>query len=201
MNTPVDVICSNELTTFPNRKTAIKFFYECMAMCEGAERERYTNIYMALTSSKSKMVSDEDYFTEPMIYRVGKFVGDHCENLEKLPKPMTYKQYLKYKESQEKENNKYYILDIRLNKEQRKYFEDKGYFCYDMRESCLYGDGGWVERYVLINNCGSIITNKDLGLNEKNYAMRLDDLMDNFKEMSYEEYQELTKDNEYEFNY
>lgn len=194
MNKTVDVICSNELTTFPDRKTAIKFFYECMTSSEGAERERYTNIYIALTSSKSKMVHDEDYIDEPYITRIGTFVGDHCTTIEQLPKGMTYKEYLKCKDSQ----NKYYMLDIRLNNEQRKYFENKGYYCYDMRDSCLYGDDGTVEKNVLINNCGSLITTKDLGLDEQNYAMRLDDLMDQFKEMSYEEYQNITKDNSYE---
>ena len=198
MDKPVDVICYDSLTTYPNRKTAIKFYYDCMLMCEGAERERYTKIYLALTSSKDKMVSDEDYDKEPIIYRTSKFVGDHCEEETKLPKPMKYKQYLKYKKEQDKLNNKYYMLDIRLSKEQRKFFEDKGYYCYDMRDSCLYGDGGWVEKHVFVNNCGSIITNKDIGLNERNFAMLLDNLMDNYTPMSYEEYQDIIKDNSYE---
>lgn len=108
------------------------------------------------------------------------------------------KLWYREKEIVKQQEDKYYILDIRLNKEQRQYFESKGYYCYDIRESCLYGDGGCIERNVLVNNCGSIITNKDLGLTDRNYAMRLDDLMDNFKEMSYEEYDSIKKDNGYE---
>lgn len=198
MNTPVDVINYNSLTTFLDRKTAIKFYYDCMLMSDGAERDRYTNIYLSLTSTKDKIVSDEDDIDNNMIYRINKFVGDHCEEQQELPKAMTYKQYLKYKQDLDKSNNKYYMFDIRLNKEQRKFFEDKGYFCYDLRESCLYGDGGWVEKHVLVNNCGSIITNKDIGLNEKNFAVLLDDLMDNYTVMPYSEYKEIIKDNEYE---
>lgn len=90
-----------------------------------------------------------------------------------------------------KENKKkpqYYMLDIQLSKEQRKYYESKGLFCYDMRGSCLYDDGGTVEKCVIANNCGSIITTVDLNLTNEKYYVDLDSIIDNFEEMSYEEY-------------
>ena len=55
-----------------------------MQCSEGAERDRYVNIYMDLISTKKKLVHDQDdyFFPEPTFYRVKKFV-----------------EYLKYKES------------------------------------------------------------------------------------------------------
>lgn len=189
MNNTVDVICSNELITFPNRKTAIKFFYECMSMCEGAERDRYTNIYMELTSSKTKMVSDEDdYFNEPIIYSTSKFVGDHCEYKEKLPKAMKYKEYLKYKKEKQKVNkDKYYILGDRLGKVKRDYYESKGFFCYDLSYDDL-DDIIWVQKNVLANHIGAIITTKDINLEKYDGCVELDKITDKFEDMSYEEF-------------
>ena len=44
----VKVICYGEEKVWPLRTDAIKFYLEAMAFSEGAERERYTRIYVQL---------------------------------------------------------------------------------------------------------------------------------------------------------
>lgn len=58
----VTIICYGETKVWDNRAEAIQFFLEGMAACEGAERERYTNIYLDLVSGKAvcKDVEDDD---------------------------------------------------------------------------------------------------------------------------------------------
>lgn len=55
---PVDVICYGNKRHFNTRKEAIKYFLECMSCSEGAERERYTRIYLELTNNFKSIVSD-----------------------------------------------------------------------------------------------------------------------------------------------
>ena len=71
-----------------------------MQCSEGAERDRYVNIYMDLISTKKKLVHDQDdyFFPEPTFYRVKKFVGNHAEVIDELPRNMTYKEYIKFKQ-------------------------------------------------------------------------------------------------------
>ena len=45
---PVVVICYGEEEFWGDRNEAIKFYLEGMMACEGAERDRYTNIYCQL---------------------------------------------------------------------------------------------------------------------------------------------------------
>ena len=72
-----------------------------MQCSEGAERDRYVNIYTDLVSTNKKLVHDQDdyFFFFLTFYRVKKFVNNHAEIIDELPKNMTYKEYLKYKES------------------------------------------------------------------------------------------------------
>ena len=44
----VTVICYGESKVWDSRAEAIKFYLEGMTACEGAEHDRYTNIYLAL---------------------------------------------------------------------------------------------------------------------------------------------------------
>lgn len=44
----VTVICYGESKVWDSRAEAIKFYLEGMTACEGAERDRYTNIYLDL---------------------------------------------------------------------------------------------------------------------------------------------------------
>ena len=55
--------------------------------------------------ANDKMVHDGDceYYEEPTIFKVGKFVKDHNETIEKLPYAMKYSQYLEYKKNKDME--------------------------------------------------------------------------------------------------
>ena len=44
----VTVICYDESKVWDSRADAIKFYLEGMTACEGAERNRYTNVYLDL---------------------------------------------------------------------------------------------------------------------------------------------------------
>lgn len=101
MKNEVNVICYDTLIKYPTRKKAIDFYFRCMQCSEGAERDRYVNIYMDLVSTNKKLVHDQDdyFFPEPTFYRVKEFVGNHAEVIDDLPRNMTFKEYLKYKES------------------------------------------------------------------------------------------------------
>ena len=44
----VTVICYGESKVWDSRADAIKFYLEGMTACEGAERNRYTNVYLDL---------------------------------------------------------------------------------------------------------------------------------------------------------
>lgn len=105
--TPVDVICYNRLTTYETRKQARDFYLRCMNCSEGSERDRYTNIFLSLTQSNDKMVHDGEceYYEEPTIFSVSKYNKDHSEDIEKLPEPMKYSEYLKYKQLQNEKDN------------------------------------------------------------------------------------------------
>ena len=48
----VDVICYGQRETWNSRQDAIKFFFEGMMCCDGAERDRYTNVYLDLMNGK-----------------------------------------------------------------------------------------------------------------------------------------------------
>lgn len=58
MNMPVDVICYGQKTHFNTRLGAASYYRDCMRGSEGAERERYTNIFFALTEGDASVVSD-----------------------------------------------------------------------------------------------------------------------------------------------
>jgi hypothetical protein len=74
-------------------------------------------------------------------------------------------------------------MTYHLNKEERKFYESKGLFCYDLRDSCLFMDGGTIEKYVLVNNCGSIIMNKKIDILEVGGYISLDFLLKNSIDM------------------
>ncbi len=51
-----------------------------------------------------------------------------------------------------------------LNNEERKFYESKGLYCYDLRDSDFGNDIGSIEKRVSVNNIGSMITNKEIKL-------------------------------------
>lgn len=56
----VKVTCYGVTKIWDNREDAIKEFREGMICCEGSERERYTNIYLQLTSGCKECVDYDD---------------------------------------------------------------------------------------------------------------------------------------------
>ena len=57
----VKITCYGETKVWDSRAEAIAFYLEGMTMCEGAERDRYTNIYLQLLEgcTECKDVSDD----------------------------------------------------------------------------------------------------------------------------------------------
>lgn len=58
---------------------------------------------------------------------------------------------------------KYLVTHTLDNKERQKY-EKMGLFCYDLRDSDFGNDIGSIEKRVVINRIGSMITNKEIKL-------------------------------------
>ena len=58
--TGIAVTAYGQVQCFVSKKKAINFYLECMAMSEGAERERYTNIYFALLAGATRINSDKE---------------------------------------------------------------------------------------------------------------------------------------------
>lgn len=76
-----------------------------------------------------------------------------------------------------------YLETQYLDNKERKKYEEKGLFCYDLRHSDDSRRIASIEKRVLVNRCGSIITNEEIPLEDK-YS-------DNYKD-----YKEFIKDNE-----
>lgn len=93
MSDPVDVINYGELTTFNSRKEAMDFYLQCMTFSEGSERERYSMIYTDLANGEE--YASDSWDEDPEIYKIGKYTGDHTEEVKKLDKPVKYSEYKK----------------------------------------------------------------------------------------------------------
>jgi len=61
---------------------------------------------------------------------------------------------------------KYLITDV-LSKEERQEYENKGLYCYDLRDSDDGRDIATIEKRVVVNRVGSMITNKEIKLGDK----------------------------------
>ncbi len=84
----------------------------------------------------------------------------------------------------------FHEFGYRLSKEERKYYEDKGFFCYDL--GCDSWDEGFiVEKHCTVNNIGSIITTKDLGLSDENSFVNQSVVDEKFEEMPYDEFKKI----------
>lgn len=64
---------------------------------------------------------------------------------------------------------KFYITDY-LPFEERKKYEKLGLYCYDLRSSDDGSEIANIEKRVIVNNVGSIITNKKISFNRENYV-------------------------------
>ena len=56
----VEVTCYGRTKTY-TRNQAIQKFLEAMMCCEGAERERYTRIFCALSAGFTKVTDEEEW--------------------------------------------------------------------------------------------------------------------------------------------
>lgn len=64
---------------------------------------------------------------------------------------------------------KFYITDY-LSFEERKKYKKLGLYCYDLRSSDDGSEIANIEKRVIVNNAGSIITNKKINFNRENYV-------------------------------
>lgn len=76
-----------------------------------------------------------------------------------------------------------YLETHYLDNEERKKYEEKGLFCYDLRHSDDSQEIASIEKSVLVNRCRSMITNEEIPLEDKYPA-------------NYKDYNEFIKDNE-----
>lgn len=49
-----------------------------------------------------------------------------------------------------------------LSREERKIYEQKGLYCYDLRDSDFGGNIATIEKRVIVNRIGSMITNEEI---------------------------------------
>ncbi len=60
-----------------------------------------------------------------------------------------------------------YLTTHTLSSEERQNYENKGLYCYDLRNSDFGNDIGSIEKRVRVNNIGSMITNKKIKLGNR----------------------------------
>ena len=78
---------------------------------------------------------------------------------------------------------KYYITYSLCNKE-KEFYRKHNFYVYDLRDHD-FDNGSNIELNVLVNNIGSIITTKDLGLKTKDDYIDLDDFQKTAIQMEY----------------
>ena len=61
---------------------------------------------------------------------------------------------------------KYLVTESKTRKEKEQ-LEEMGLYCYDLRDSDFSNDIASIEKYVFVNNIGSMITNKEIKLGDK----------------------------------
>ncbi len=54
--------CYGKEQEFTSRKKAIDFYLDCMMNSDGAERDRYTNIYLDLQEGKTYCTDEDDWY-------------------------------------------------------------------------------------------------------------------------------------------
>lgn len=61
---------------------------------------------------------------------------------------------------------KFLVTSIKSSEEKRKY-EEMGLYCYDLRDSDFGNDIASIEKHVLVNRIGTMITDRKLKLEDK----------------------------------
>ena len=97
-----------------------------------------------------------------------------------------------------KEKDTFDIIGLRLSKEQRQQLKDLGYNTYDIGSDCSdsFNEPDYVSNRIIINHIGTLITTRDLHLNNYDYVdldkaingceekhIDLDSILDNGKEL------------------
>ena len=67
MRDPVEVKCYGKWEKYASRKKAMDFFFEWMLSCEGAESDRYKNIYCKLREGFKKCTDDLETTAEDVM--------------------------------------------------------------------------------------------------------------------------------------
>lgn len=67
-----------------------------------------------------------------------------------------------------------FLVTGHLTKEERKALEERGLFCYELRDNDMGNDINSIEKNVTVNNVGAIVTDKEIKFGEnsndgKNY--------------------------------
>ncbi len=73
----------------------------------------------------------------------------------------------KNEKSKERYENIKYLVTHTLSNEERKEYESKGLYCYDLRDSDFGNDIASIEKRVCVNRIGSMVTNKEIKLGDK----------------------------------
>ncbi len=60
-----------------------------------------------------------------------------------------------------------YLVTHTLSNKERQEYESKGLYCYDLRDSDFGNDIGSIEKRVVVNNIGSMVTNKEIKLGNR----------------------------------
>lgn len=61
---------------------------------------------------------------------------------------------------------KYLVTHI-LSYEERKEYESKGLYCYDLQDSDFGSDIAYIKKVVLVNRVGSMVTNKEIKIGKE----------------------------------
>ena len=64
---------------------------------------------------------------------------------------------------------KYYVTHS-LNRNEKHAYEMSGLFCYDLRDSDFGNDIASIEKRVLVNNIGSMVTDREIDMGKAGFA-------------------------------
>lgn len=63
-----------------------------------------------------------------------------------------------------------YLVTNSLNKNERLAYEKRGLFCYDLRDNDFGNDISSIEKRVIVNNIGSMVTNKEIDMGKDDFV-------------------------------
>ena len=155
-----------------------------------------------IQTRKTKNIQDDVIkFLKDQKYRLiiqGKVIPNIETNLYWLAYNKDTKENIKlwYREKENiKEKDTFYITGLRLSNKQRQQLKELGYYTYDIG-SDSFNEPDYVSNRIIINHIGTLITTRDLHLNNYDYVdldkaingceekhIDLDSILDNGKEL------------------